>query len=121
MRILGLDYGQKRIGVAIADTEAPVAVPRGVFSAEDALSDIVALCRKENLELIILGLPLTMAGEEGEMARQARAFGDRLRRASGVPVEYVDERLSSKVSASDAGAAAAILQTWLDRSRKEIH
>jgi len=115
MQILGIDYGQKRVGISVADTKVPVAVPRGVFSAENALSDIAALCRKEHIERIVLGLPLTLSGEERIMAQEVRAFGERLRQETGNVVEYIDERFSSKMGDTDAGAATLILQTWLER------
>lgn len=115
MRILGIDYGQKRIGVSIGDTEVPIAVPKGALAAENALSDIVILCRKEKIEHVVVGLPLTLRGEEGTMAQEARAFGEQIRTKTGKVVEYMDERFSSKLGDTDAGAAMLILQTWLDR------
>lgn len=117
MRVLGIDFGTKRVGLAMGDTETNVAVPRETIAADNASAVLVVLCREERIERVIVGLPLTMAGEEGEMASRARAFGARLKKETGLPVEYIDERLTSKLSTTDAGAAAAILQTWLDRRR----
>lgn len=120
MRCLGLDYGEKRIGLAVAEGMLSIAVPRGEIANErEALKKIATFCRNERVVQLIVGLPLTLAGEEGSMAKAARTFGERLREETQLPVEYVDERFSTKVSHSHGGAAAAILQLWLDRQREE--
>lgn len=126
MRYLGLDYGTRRIGVALADSLTHVAVPRGIIKKDARVFDAIGmLCKQEEVSAVILGLPLTLRGEEGEMAREARNFGQQLSARLGVAVEFIDERLSSSglrsrdVQSVDAAAAAIILQVWLDRHRKE--
>lgn len=124
MRYLGIDYGTKRIGVAIADDAAPVAVPRGVIDGgEKEIDEIAALCKEEKIKVIVVGLPLTLRGEKGDMAKRVYSFAEKLRDRLGVTVELIDERMSTKASSgegirsADAAAAADILQTWLDRTK----
>lgn len=139
-RILGLDVGERRIGVAISDPEGRLAVPLRIVErtstavAEQALAE---LARAEQIELIVVGLPISMDGSIGAQARAVQAFGEGLARATGLPIAYQDERLSSVQSertAPGAGrragrkarrprapaddvAAAIILQAYLDRQR----
>jgi putative Holliday junction resolvase len=121
-KILGLDYGTKRIGLAVAERTTRLAIPRGVIATNGALSEIASLCRKETFDAIVIGLPLTLRGEEGAMARRVRDFGEKLLRKTNLPLFFIDERMTSrgarKVGARsvDAAAAAAILQLWLDRN-----
>ena len=141
MRILGIDWGEKRVGVAVADTAAPLAVPRATLKQNRRLiSAIKALAKEERAEHIIIGLPLTMEGKESDMAKRVRAFGVKLEQITELPVHFVDERLTSKqvrrdpsgkgegrlgrrrggrTSNIDAVAAAAVLQSWLDRKDHE--
>lgn len=128
-RVLALDYGTRRIGVAVTDEGRRVALARGVVVAADlsaAFKDIRAIIRQEHVERIIVGLPLKLSGGEGKQAAVVREFGEQLQAASGLPVEYVDERFTShdaariaaeKGTESDAEAARLILQTWLDKKR----
>ncbi|WP_242360463.1 Holliday junction resolvase RuvX [Anaeromyxobacter sp. SG17] len=134
MRYLGLDLGRARIGLALADDVLRTARPLSVVqhrSREADLSAILAAMREWEVEAAVVGLPLNMDGTEGSGARHARAFAAELGRASAVPVELFDERLSSFEAESrlrdqgfssrdvrarvDAEAAAIILQGWLDR------
>ena len=136
MRVLGLDVGDRRVGVAISDETGTVAQGRGVYprrGMEEDLSHFAALCRREGVERVVVGLPLNMDGIEGEQARKAREFGEALARRTGLPVEYLDERLTTveadrvlsqaglserrKRRVRDELAAVLILQAWLDRAR----
>ncbi|MBC7266978.1 MAG: Holliday junction resolvase RuvX [Coriobacteriia bacterium] len=136
MRVLGLDIGSVRVGVAISDPSGSVAVPRTVLDAKrlfDDPSELKAIVEDEGVGLLVVGLPVTMAGEEGPQADRARSAGDALGAALGVPVEYFDERLTSAEASAamrsggvksrhqrgriDAAAAALMLQAYLD-SRK---
>lgn len=120
MKVLGIDYGTKRIGLAAADTNVPVAVLRDVLENDASVFQRIARhCEKEAIEKVVVGLPFTLRGEEGAMVNAARAFGEKIRQTTSLPIEFIDERLTSKISTSDAGAAAAILQMWLDRQRHE--
>lgn len=136
-RILGLDVGERRIGVAISDPEGRIAVPLRIVERTAAERSLVDLASAEQVERIVLGLPLSMDGSVGMQARLVQAFGEDLARATGLPIEYWDERLSSvqaeRTSAgtgrravrrvrrrrerADDVAAAIILQGYLDRQR----
>ena len=130
MQIAGLDFGRKRIGLAISDGRA--AFPIGVVERRSEKTDIRAvheLLQQRQVSLVVVGLPLSMDGSEGPSARAARRFAERLSSAIGVPVELFDERLTSfeaderlrqasvsmsaRKSARDAIAAAIILEGWL--------
>jgi len=122
MRALGLDWGAQRVGLAVADTVAPVAIPRGTeINDKGLVMKLAGFVLAEHVEQIVIGLPLTMAGEEGEMTKRVRAFGKVLAEATALPIAFVDERLSSRDTDSeapqgrDAQAAATILQLWLDQ------
>jgi putative Holliday junction resolvase len=128
-RLLGVDFGERRIGVAVS--EGRIAVPLTIVEHTDRQRDldrVAALARDHGAEAIVVGLPLLMSGDEGEQARRSRRFGDALARLTGAPVHYHDERLSS-FRAADAGpeapprrpkphvddvAATVILQSYID-------
>ena len=135
MRVMALDIGEKRIGVAISDTDARVASPLTVLPGPTsaALSALKRLVEDYEIGAVIVGLPLTFAGEEGPQSLKVRDEVSILGSALGLPMTFVDERLSSaeaKRSMGDAGlsdrkqrgkldmvAAAIILQTYLDSGR----
>ena len=137
--MLGLDVGQRRIGVAVS--EGRVAVPLTIIDHESRKADIdriIDLAHQQEAGAIIVGLPLTMSGEELAQAKRTRAFGNALADRAPVPVIYHDERLSTAQVAGAAGrrdrardpssvhparrrkvrvddlAAAVILQSYLD-------
>jgi putative Holliday junction resolvase len=130
-RLLGLDHGSRRIGMAIGDTETRLAFARPALRRTNAADDIrviVELVRAEGVELVVLGLPRNMDGSEGPQAAAARDFGEQLA-ASGLLVELQDERLTSWQAAEqigprrgrdrrsgelDSAAARVILQEYLD-------
>jgi putative holliday junction resolvase len=131
-RVIGLDHGSRRIGIAVGESETGLAFARPALrrTRESAdLAAIVALANAEGTTRIVVGLPRSMDGTEGEQAAVARAFGEQLA-GLGLSVEYVDERLSSwaakeqmtaagrrpaRVSGElDSAAAALILQEYLD-------
>ncbi len=136
-RMLGLDVGERRIGIAVS--QGRLAVPLTIVEHESRAADlerIAALTLEQEAEAVIVGLPITMSGEEGEQARRTRRFGDALARRIGVPVIYHDERMSTLQVVGAAGArvrgargraasrggkariddlaAAVILQSYLD-------
>jgi len=136
MRVLGLDIGDRRIGVAISDETGAVAQGRGVFlrrGEHQDLSYFADLCRRERVGVIVVGLPLNMDGSEGKQAAKVRAFAAALAERTGLPVEFLDERLTTveadrvlsqaglserrKRKLRDELAAVLILQAWLDRAR----
>ena len=148
-RILALDYGRARIGTAIADardTEArPLATLERVNRNED-MRRLREMCREHGVKLIVVGLPLRLDGTRGDMAEEAARFAQRVQKQLGLPVEMVDERLTSweaerlleeqqgrtlRVHSKtrkrerhkpgvDAMAAALILKEYLERAGTEL-
>ena len=135
-RIIALDHGSRRVGVAVGDTETGMAFARPALrrrNEERDLAVIGELAASEGADLIIIGLPLNMDGTEGEQAAAARGFGDRLI-AIGHRVAYEDERLTSWEAGErmaeagrrarrgsgdlDSTAARLILQQYLDARRR---
>jgi putative Holliday junction resolvase len=135
VRVLALDLGSKRIGVAVSDLTGTVASPLTVLARSRSRRHdherVAALVREEEAELVVVGLPLTLSGEEGPAARGARAEAEALATLIEVPIETFDERLTTvtaeRALASagvrgparrqvvDKVAAAVILQSFLDR------
>lgn len=93
-RWIGVDPGAARVGLAICDEEERLAVPLEVVPASAALPAIRAIAAREGVGGIVLGLPLTLGGDEGEAVAAARRLGARLARL-GLPIEYADERLTT--------------------------
>jgi len=126
MRWLGVDPGEARVGIAACDPEERIAVPIEVVPASVAVPALRAIARREGAGGIVVGLPRTLAGDEGMQAAAARKLGERLRRVIGLPVEYEDERLTSIAAErelrrgrpSDDLAAALLLQQFIDRRRR---
>jgi putative Holliday junction resolvase len=132
-RILGLDVGERRIGLAISTPEGRLAVPLRVLERQDEAADleaIAALARAEQVDTLVIGHPLSMDGTAGAQARRVEAFARALAKVAGLPFELWDERLSSVQAErsvrlahgrrrvpSDDVAAAIILQGYLDRRR----
>ena len=117
MKILALDYGSARTGVAVCDPTGTLARP--VTTVERAATDagfakLLDVIAAEEPELVVVGLPLTLRGEHGEQARETVAFADRLRAAVATPVETYDERFTSVLAGGDdARAAAHLLESYL--------
>jgi len=98
MNTLGIDYGDKQIGLAIADNTLAIAMPLKSFKEKTMRQDIdyvAAICSEQIISKIVIGLPLNMDGSEGERASKTRSFGNALSNASGIEVCYKDERLST--------------------------
>ena len=127
MRVLALDFGSARTGVAVSDETGTLARPVGVVekAASDAgLARLAELVATEEAQLVVVGLPLTLRGEHGAQARETEAFVDALRERLVVPVENYDERFTTSLAQQTAGraaehavAAAHLLQGWLERGR----
>ena len=127
MRVLALDYGAARTGVAVSDATGTLARPVGVVeraASEAGLDQVVALVAEHEAELVVIGLPLTLRGERGAQARETEAFVEALRARLQVPVETEDERFTTALAQQtggrapeDALAAAHLLQGWLERAR----
>ena len=133
-KILGIDYGARRIGVAVADAQIRIATPLTTLDGRnDATRDarmIADFAKEQQSSLFVVGLPLNMSGSDSEQTRLARHFADELARLSGCAVHLQDERLTSEASdevlteaavaprrrkgLTDRIAAQKILQSWLD-------
>jgi putative Holliday junction resolvase len=122
MRVLALDHGTARIGCAISDPSGTLATPLPVIEppVARAVADLVA---KHEVELVVVGLPLHLSGEEGSQAALARSFATELEALLEIPVETYDERLTTRMAeaskregasaAPDSLAAAHLLQAYL--------
>ena len=126
MRVLALDYGAARTGVAVSDATGTLARPVCVVAraaAEPGLERLAELVAEHEAELVVVGLPLTLKGEHGEQARETAAFVEALRGRLDVPVETEDERFTTTLAQQtggrapeDALAAAHLLQGCLERT-----
>jgi putative Holliday junction resolvase len=124
VKVLALDYGSARTGVAVSDPTGTVARPVGVVeraASEAGLARLAELVRAEAAERIVVGLPLTLRGEHGEQAVETARFVEALRAAVDVPVEEFDERFTTTLASQtpsrapeDARAAAHLLTTYLE-------
>ena len=124
MRVLALDYGSVRTGVAISDASGTLARPVSVVkkaATEKGLAEIAAIVIENEVEQIVVGLPLTLRGEHGKQAAETDVFVIALRDVVSVPVETADERFTTALAQrfggsapQDAVAAAHLLQSWLD-------
>ncbi len=139
-RVLALDYGQRRIGVAVSDPTRTIAQPLPTVvrrrGKRPPFAGILQLIARWDVEQIVVGLPLLSSGDEGPMAEEVREFADKLAGRSGLPVEFWDERLTSvraerelarldlpagsrrEKERVDAMAAVIILQAYLDAHRQ---
>ncbi len=97
-RLLGLDYGTKRVGVAISDSSRLIASPYAVLEAGAALPALEEILAAEEVDAFVVGLPLSLSGEEGASAAAARSFGREVAEATGLEVVFVDERFTTKVA-----------------------
>jgi len=117
LKVLALDFGSARTGVAVSDPTG--TVPRPVTTVERAATEagfakLLAVIVAEGPELVVVGMPLTLRGEHGEQAQETEEFVERLRAAVELPVETYDERFTSVLAAGDdARAAAHLLESYL--------
>jgi putative Holliday junction resolvase len=138
VRVLGIDFGERRIGLALSDPTRTIATPLDTVTRRAGkrppLSRLEAIAREHDVGHLVVGLPLDLQGEETAWCAEIRAMGNELARRLQVPVDYVDERLTSvraeravrsiglrksqreEKGRVDAAAAQLILQSWLDRS-----
>ncbi|MBA7481753.1 putative pre-16S rRNA nuclease [subsurface metagenome] len=138
MRYLAIDHGTKRTGLAICDVAETIASPLAVFHGQkELLKKIAEIVKAENVEAIVLGLPLNMSGSESSQTKLVRKFAEQLKNHISVPVHLQDERLSSfgaeeKLAPADftrgkikkridAVAAAEILEAFLERKTAGNH
>ena len=139
MRILGLDVGDKRIGVALSDEAGLIASPRETLTRSGNARDIqklLTLAEQEQVQQILIGMPISLDGSEGPQAKKVARFAEALRAETDIPVTTWDERLSTKAAERsllqadlsrskrrrviDKVAAALILQSFLDAQAAEL-
>lgn len=138
MRILGIDYGDVRVGLAVSDPTGLIAGGIGtvkISGMNNAVSQVLDVIKEKSIEKIVLGLPLNMDGSEGPSASKIKAFASKItEQLPDMDIEFIDERRSSMLAASymtetgtfgkkrkesvDTLSAQIILQTFLDRNRK---
>ena len=136
-RLLGLDYGTKRVGLALSNFEQTIATPLETYQRRDVKQDeryLLKTVQEHFVAGLVVGLPVHMSGDEGEKAREARAFGEWAAGVTKLPVSFTDERYttaladehlrSARVSPKkrkelrDKLAAQILLQTFLESSRR---
>lgn len=139
MKLLGIDYGSRRIGVAVSDPLGMLATPfRTVdtFSDEQSVKEVCSLIEETNAEKLVIGLPLNMDNTEGPMVKKVRDFIEKLKLKTDIPVEFSDERLSSSLvertlieanmsrqkrkGVRDKLAAQVILQGYIDTHENDL-
>ena len=123
MKVMALDYGSVRTGVAVSDPSGTIARPLCVVErahTEKGMQRVVELVGTESVEQVIVGLPLTLRGERGQQARASEQFANRLRKLVGVPVVMFDERFTTDLAQQtpsdaelDSRAAAHLLSSYL--------
>jgi putative holliday junction resolvase len=131
MRIAAIDWGIKRIGIAISDERKKIALPmQTIPGGKNGAADVIQALALKQVELILVGFPLLLNGQEGPMAAAVRQFARELEAASTIPIKLIDERFSSKLADQslreirlkrkertakmDVTAAAILLQGYLD-------
>lgn len=141
MRILGIDYGERRVGLALSDPTGMLAGPLDTLvrrpGKRPPVHRVAEIARKHEAQAVVLGLPLGLDGEENDWCLEIRSFGQALAERVRVPVYFEDERLTSVMaqkavrasgirrmarrdkSRVDRAAAVLILQRWLDRTRNQ--
>ena len=123
MRVLALDYGLARIGCAVSDATGTLATPIAAIEPPE-VSEVVSVAEEREVECIVVGLPVSLSGEESGQAELTRSFCDDLRGATELPVETYDERFTTRMAAQtrrtsgagaaeDSIAAAHLLETFL--------
>ena len=126
MRHLGIDYGEKRIGIAVSDTEGRIAFPKKTIFNRDnrrGLEEIVNLIKEEEVSKVIIGLPLAFNGSDTEETKTVRKFAEDLGKNTSTAIEFENEMLTSRMAERagikkehvDESAAALILQSYLDK------
>jgi putative Holliday junction resolvase len=142
VRVLGIDYGERRIGLALSDPTATIATPLSVLTRRrnkrPPVHAIIGIAEEREVEAFVVGLPLDLGGDETDWTREVRAFGEAIAQRTGLPVAFVDERMTSVAAERavrslglkrsererkdriDIAAAVLILQAWLNRA-KETH
>jgi putative Holliday junction resolvase len=136
-RVLGIDFGERRVGLAVSDPSATIAQPLPTLQRRAGkrppVAAITEIIQQNDVGEIVIGLPIDLAGEETDWTRSVREFGAKLQERAGIPVAFLDERMTSVQAERavrsiglkrsereqkhrvDAAAAVILLQTYLDR------
>jgi len=119
MNILAIDFGTKNIGLAWCDTDIGIVLPYGIIKNQN-LDELSQLIKKENIDQVIIGLPLGLNNEENINTKRVREFGDRLKSLVNIKIDFFDERFSSAQAdrteggvSRDEKAAMVILEDYL--------
>ena len=126
-RVLALDYGSARCGVAVSDPTGTLATPLDPIlrpNTRKGFNRLLAAIREHDPARVVVGLPLSLSGHDSAQTREARAFAERLETVLGLPVELNDERFTTALAqrrpgaaAEDSRAAAVLLEDWLAAGR----
>ncbi len=126
MKFLGVDYGDKRVGIAVSDEGGVFAFPRAVLpNTKKIFDEIKKICAEEKIEKIIVGVPVSFSGGQSAQARKTLEFAEALKQYIAIPIEKENEIFSTKSALNmgagkekiDQSAAAIILQSYLDRQK----
>ncbi len=131
MRVLALDYGSARCGCALSDPTGTIATPIAPIlrpATKAGVKALRALVEAREVQRVVVGLPLSLSGDDSQQTREARSYADRLRAALGakIPVELFDERFTTTIAVGSGGsesedsrAAAVLLNDWIARHGHE--
>jgi putative holliday junction resolvase len=122
-RVLAVDYGRRRLGLAISDPLRLTARPLATWIRTNRRHDLARLrrlCREQEVSLIVVGWPLQLAGTQGEMASEAARFAEHVRTDLGIPAELIDERLSSWEAEQTLAETAGGKSGHRDRKRQSL-
>lgn len=126
MRYLGIDYGDKRIGIALSDEQGILAFPlTTVENSKSAINQIKKICVEHEADKIIIGLPISFGMKETQQTGKTRLFAGKLSKEINIPIEFENEILTSKMAGKegvgkqniDESSAALILQSWMDKKK----
>jgi putative holliday junction resolvase len=130
MRVLALDFGSARCGVAVSDPTGTLATPVAPVlrpASRRGFAALTAVVREREVGRVVVGLPLGLSGKDTPQTREARAFAARLEQALDVPVDLYDERFTTRIAeqtggraSEDSRAAAVLLDDWLARHGEEV-
>lgn len=126
MKYVGIDYGTKKVGIALSDEEVSFAFPREIVAVEDLLEYVQALIKEEEIQGFVIGESLASNGQENDLVQKVQALGKKIEEKTGKPVFFIREDFSSveahryqtKKGDRDDSAAAIILQRFLDKQKK---
>ncbi|MEO5646694.1 MAG: Holliday junction resolvase RuvX [Candidatus Paceibacterota bacterium] len=122
MKYLGIDYGTKRIGIALSDESGQFAFPKSIVAPDKAIAEIAGICQQESVTAIVIGKSIASNGMDNEIVPIVEKFKEKLAGVTGLPVHFQQEsfstmeahRYQTKAGSRDDSAAAIILQRYLD-------